>query len=153
MKNDSLSLLDLQMSYFQPILPLKDFVGKDGHSLYKSLPFCFATLSLWRIWGHIAVCTRLLRSGRRENILWRESDSLLRDQGHSVICRLKTFGSGLWDFLSRKWELLNNGWSLRQPYPSSVSKAQCSNLERSRLRSGAGSFLQSKTLSAFSACS
>ncbi len=39
MKNDSLSLLDLEMSYFQPILPLKDFMGKDGHSLYKSLPF------------------------------------------------------------------------------------------------------------------
>jgi len=39
MKNDYLSLLDLEMSYFQPILPLKDFVGKDGQSLYKSLPF------------------------------------------------------------------------------------------------------------------
>ena len=39
MKNDSLSLLDLEMSYFQPILPLKDFMGKDGQSLYKSLPF------------------------------------------------------------------------------------------------------------------
>jgi DNA-binding transcriptional MerR regulator len=39
MKNNSLSLFDLEMSYFQPILPLKDFIGKDGHSLYKSLPF------------------------------------------------------------------------------------------------------------------
>ncbi|TRZ77544.1 MAG: hypothetical protein D4R94_02660 [Chitinophagaceae bacterium] len=27
------------MSYFQPLLPLKDFIGKDGQSLYKSLPF------------------------------------------------------------------------------------------------------------------
>ncbi len=39
MKNDSLSLLDLEMSYFQPILPLKGFMGKDGQSLYNSLPF------------------------------------------------------------------------------------------------------------------
>lgn len=39
MKNDTISLMDLEMSYFQPILPLKDFMGKDGQTLYKSLPF------------------------------------------------------------------------------------------------------------------
>ncbi len=39
MENDYLSLLDLDMIYFQPILPLKNFTGKDGQSLYKSLPF------------------------------------------------------------------------------------------------------------------
>jgi len=39
MKKTTFNLLDFQDHYFQPLLPIKDFIDKDGNSLYKSLPY------------------------------------------------------------------------------------------------------------------
>lgn len=39
MEKTTFNLLDFQDHYFQPLLPIKDFIGKDGNSLYKSLPY------------------------------------------------------------------------------------------------------------------
>lgn len=39
MKPKVLSLEEFDLTYFQPVLPLKDFMGQDGQSLYKSLPY------------------------------------------------------------------------------------------------------------------
>lgn len=39
MNPEKISLETFHQQYFQPIFPLKDFTGKDGQSLYKSLPY------------------------------------------------------------------------------------------------------------------